>query len=99
MEIVSAETLFNYLGKRYEDAYANSPNLESVIQNDLDGLKPGSLVLDVGCGTGKPVAAMVASAGHVVYGIDVAEEMVKIARSQVQGTFEKADLRKYNPPH
>lgn len=97
MEVVNAEVLFNYLGKRYEDAYANSPNLKSVIQDVLANLKPGSSVLDVGCGTGKPVAAMIASAGHSVYGIDVADEMVRISRSQVQGRFEKADLRSFNP--
>lgn len=99
-----AATLFNYLGKRYEDAYLDSPNLHDVVRNALSTLPPRSCVLDVGCGTGKPVADMVARAGHSVHGIDIAEEMVGIARKQVPGTegcpttFEKADMRTYTPP-
>lgn len=99
-----AATLFNYLGKRYEDAYLDSPNLHDVVRNALSTLPPRSRVLDVGCGTGKPVADMVARAGHSVHGIDIAEEMVGIAREQVHGTegcpatFEKADMRTYTPP-
>jgi SAM-dependent methyltransferase len=95
---VDAETLFNALGKRYEDAYADSPELIQVTDYVVSRLPPSSRVLDVGCGTGKPVAAALASAGHAVYGIDVAENMVKIAASQVPGTFLKADMRTYTPP-
>ncbi|RHZ66731.1 uncharacterized protein CDV56_106315 [Aspergillus thermomutatus] len=95
---VDAETLFNALGKRHEDAYADSPGLVQVTEYVLSKLSRGSHVLDVGCGTGKPVAAALASAGHAVYGIDVAENMVKIAGSQVPGTFSKADMRTYTPP-
>ncbi|EEP78328.1 predicted protein [Uncinocarpus reesii 1704] len=96
---VDAETLFDYLGKRYEDAYVNSPQLEAVVQDVLKQLKPGSRILDIGCGTGKPVAAMLAAAGHSVHGIDVSEEMLKIARAQVPGTFEKMDMRKFVPSY
>ncbi|OJJ05615.1 hypothetical protein ASPVEDRAFT_45116 [Aspergillus versicolor CBS 583.65] len=97
------EILFNYLGKRYEDAYLDSPNLQDFVRNAISTLAPHSQVLDVGCGTGKPVADMVARAGHSVHGIDIAEEMVGIARGQVHGseacpaTFEKADMRTYMP--
>lgn len=96
---VDAVKLFNYLGKRYEDAYADNPYLHGIVNRAMKMLKPGSRILDVGCGTGKPVAETLANNGHEVHGIDVAEEMVKIARSQVRGTFEKADMRTYTPPH
>ncbi|GIK05445.1 hypothetical protein Aspvir_009555 [Aspergillus viridinutans] len=95
---VDAETLFNALGERYEDAYADSPGLLEVTEYVVSKLPRSSHVLDVGCGTGKPVAAAIASAGHTVYGIDVAENMVRIAASQVPGTFLKADMRTYTPP-
>lgn len=94
-----AETLFNYLGKRYEDAYADSPILKGVVEDILTKVAPHSRILDVGCGTGRPVAERLAIAGHDVYGIDVAENMVNIAQSQVRGTFQKADMRTYNPLH
>ncbi|PLB52304.1 S-adenosyl-L-methionine-dependent methyltransferase [Aspergillus steynii IBT 23096] len=93
-----AETVFNYLGKRYEDAFLDSPKLCQVVRRTISALEPHSRVLDVGCGTGKPVADIVASAGHEVYGIDISETMVNIAHSQVRGTFQKADMRQYTPP-
>ncbi|KAH2111369.1 hypothetical protein KXW75_006782 [Aspergillus fumigatus] len=95
---VDAAVLFNELGTRYEDAYADSPGLLEVTEYVVGKLPRSSHVLDVGCGTGKPVAAALASAGHTVYGIDVAENMVSIAASQVKGTFSRADMRTYTPP-
>lgn len=92
-----AETLFDYLGKRYEDAYADSPNLVEFLESAIKKLPSQARVLDVGCGTGKPVADMLASAGHEVQGIDVSQEMVKIASSQVSGNFQKADMRTFTP--
>jgi SAM-dependent methyltransferase len=97
---INAETLFNHLGERYEAAYGNSPNLDATIEAVLELLPAQSTVLNVGCGTGKPVSHMVAEAGHRVHGIDISERMVKIASRQVpSGIFEHADMRMYNPPH
>ncbi|BCR91342.1 uncharacterized protein ACHE_70185A [Aspergillus chevalieri] len=93
----NAETLFDYLGKRYEDAYADSPNLVAFLESAIKELPAQSRVLDVGCGTGKPAADMLASAGHQVQGIDVSQEMVRIASSQVSGKFQKADMRTFTP--
>lgn len=94
---VSAEDLFNGIGQKYEDAYVKNPGLEEVIQLVLADLKPRSQVLDVGCGTGKPVASHVARDGHDVYGIDVSQQMVDIARKQVSGRFEKEDMLTFEP--
>ncbi|KAL2828304.1 S-adenosyl-L-methionine-dependent methyltransferase [Aspergillus pseudoustus] len=96
---ISAEALFNYLGQRYEDAFAASPNLVTTVKSVLPLLPPQSTVFDVGCGTGKPVSHMLAAAGHTVHGIDIAQKMVDIALRQVPGgRFERADMRTYNPP-
>jgi cyclopropane fatty-acyl-phospholipid synthase-like methyltransferase len=95
--VISAEALFNYLGRHYEDAYANSPHLCSTVKLVMEKLKPNSGILDMGCGTGKPVSYMLAAAGHKVYGIDVAQKMVDIAQQQVSGEFKKADMRTFKP--
>lgn len=51
----------------------------------LDGLKPGSRVLDLGCGTGDPIAKHVAQKGFRVVGVDESENMLEIARKEVPG--------------
>lgn len=45
----------------------------------LGELPENSLVIDVGCGTGRPMAEYVIAKGHRVVGIDQSEELIKIA--------------------
>ncbi|PKY06115.1 S-adenosyl-L-methionine-dependent methyltransferase [Aspergillus campestris IBT 28561] len=95
----TAEELFNALGQQYEDAFADDVELRTLIHSVVAQLPPASPVLDVGCGTGRPVSDILARHGHSVHGIDVAEEMVRLARAQVPGSFHKVDMRRYRPPH
>jgi SAM-dependent methyltransferase len=46
----------------------------------LEGVPTGSRVLDLGCGTGEPVAAHLVRRGFGVVGIDQSEKMLEIAR-------------------
>ena len=46
----------------------------------LEPLQAPSTVLDLGCGTGQPIAAHVASRGHRVVGVDGSAAMLAIAR-------------------
>jgi 2-polyprenyl-3-methyl-5-hydroxy-6-metoxy-1,4-benzoquinol methylase len=94
---ISAERLFDELGPQYEDTYLHNPGLEEIISYTIKELSPKSPVLDVGCGTGKPVANHVARAGHKIHGIDISQEMVNIISSQVIGRFEKADMTTFQP--
>ncbi|PLB36058.1 uncharacterized protein BDW47DRAFT_133004 [Aspergillus candidus] len=95
----TAEELFNALGQQYEDAFADDVEFRTLIHSVVAQLPSASPVLDVGCGTGRPVSDILARHGHSVHGIDVAEEMVRLARSQVPGSFHKVDMRQYRPPH
>lgn len=49
----------------------------------LDPLEKAGKVLDLGCGTGQPIASYVASHGHHVTGVDGSEAMLAIARKQL----------------
>jgi ubiquinone/menaquinone biosynthesis C-methylase UbiE len=46
---------------------------------------PGSRVLDVGCGTGE-IAAQVTALGYEVWGLDIAEPMIREARERFKST-------------
>lgn len=64
---------------------------------------PGKRVLDLGCGTGKH-ARLLAHKGFTVHGIDLSEDMLKIARSSpaeagaADITFSQGDLRSFEAP-
>ncbi|MFE1803544.1 methyltransferase domain-containing protein [Streptomyces sp. NPDC059533] len=93
-----AAEVFDELGGEYERAFAGLPGQEAALRWLSARLPAGARVLDVGSGTGRPVAASLADAGFRVTGIDVSATMVELARSQVPGAvFHLADVRTYEP--
>lgn len=102
-KVLSAEELFDDVGPAYEVAFAGIPEQEASLQwlltrLESDGLKSAKVV-DIGCGTGKPICSTLAAAGHDVLGIDIAATMVRVAREGVPAaTFEQSDIRDFNPP-
>jgi len=97
MESISAEKLFDTLNIKYEEKYADNQALVEAVRQAIGMLEPGSQVLDVGCGIGKPVASMLAAAGMHVTGIDISQKMIDIVQKQVVGSFSKADMVQYEP--
>ena len=96
---VTAAELFDAIGSGYEDAFGRPPVVDRAVRELLQRLPPGSRVLDVGSGTGRPVAADLTAAGHAVTGLDVSSTMVEIARRQVPGaTFVHVDVRRWASP-
>ncbi|NBM15864.1 class I SAM-dependent methyltransferase [Streptomyces sp. GC420] len=89
-----AATVFDALGAEYEKAFAGSAAHRSSLDWLLGRLGPGSRVLDVGSGTGRPTADTLTGAGHEVLGIDVSPVMVELAARQVpDAAFRCADVR------
>ncbi|WP_055585553.1 class I SAM-dependent methyltransferase [Peterkaempfera griseoplana] len=89
-----AAAVFDALGADYEKAFAGSAAHRSSIEWLLGRLTPGSRVLDVGSGTGRPTAETLAGAGHQVLGVDVSPVMVELATRQVPtASFRCADIR------
>lgn len=43
----------------------------------------GSTILDLGCGTGRPMAEYIVSRGRCVLGVDQSEEMLRLARQKL----------------
>ncbi|MFD4260136.1 class I SAM-dependent methyltransferase [Streptomyces sp. NPDC058534] len=84
---------FDALGAEYEKAFAGSRTHRRSLEWLLGRLAPGSRVLDVGSGTGRPTAETLATAGHDVLGVDISPVMVELAARQVPAaTFRCADI-------
>jgi len=89
-----AAAVFDALGLAYEKAFARSEAHLASLEWLLGRLHPGSRVLDVGSGTGRPTASTLVAAGHEVLGVDVSPVMVDLAARQVpQAAFRRADIR------
>ncbi|MEV7797014.1 class I SAM-dependent methyltransferase [Streptomyces sp. NPDC087512] len=89
-----AAAVFDALGADYEKAFAGSAAHRRSLERLLGRLAPGSRVLDVGSGTGRPTAETLAAAGHRVTGVDVSPVMVDLAARQVPAaSFRCADIR------
>src|SRR5262245_2127105 len=71
-----------------------------LLREFADLLTPGARVLDVGCGSGLPVARYLSSVrGLAVTGVDFAAAQVELARQNVPGaTFVRADMAHLTGP-
>jgi SAM-dependent methyltransferase len=90
---------YDVLSARYDEATGAESKYESWIGDLLADLTPESRVLDLGCGSGVPVARALAEAGHQVVGVDISEVQVQRARELVpRGEFLQADATKLDLP-
>ena len=89
---------YDSVAGEYESAYGHSAGLLTFIQKSLSMFKPTSKILDIGCGTGAPVATTMAREGHKITGIDITPSMIELSRAAVpDGDFEIADMLEYEP--
>jgi len=51
----------------------------------LEGLAGPSTILDLGCGTGRPIATSLAGKGHCIVGVDASEAMLALFRQRLPG--------------
>lgn len=90
---------FDAIGERYEAAFGNNEVQIAVVERFVAHLPPGARVLDLGCGTGRPTAAQLVRAGCAVTGVDISEEMLRLARENVPGaTFLHSDILSVDLP-
>jgi trans-aconitate methyltransferase len=61
-------------------------------------LRPNARVIDLGCGTGRPVAERLVELGHRVVGVDQSEGMLALARARMPSqTWVCASLETFVP--
>ena len=64
----------------------------------LDGLAVPSHILDLGCGTGRPIAEYVLARGHRLTGVDQAEKLLDLARARLpHGRWIAAPIENFEP--
>ena len=91
-----AEALFDSVGPAYEDAFKTCTPQQTSVNWLVTQLPANASVLDIGCGTGRPVCSSLADAGHSVLGIDVSGAMIDAAKQNVPNAkFEKADVKTF----
>lgn len=62
----------------------------------LDGAAAPAGVLDLGCGTGRPIAEYILGKGHRVTGVDQAEELLDLARARYpQATWVHSTIESF----
>ncbi|KAL9080408.1 MAG: hypothetical protein Q9157_000793 [Trypethelium eluteriae] len=95
--VINAD-FFDSMGADYEKAFGHDVGLHNFIKRAVTFFPPAATVLDIGCGTGTPVASTVAAHGHRIIGIDSSQSMVDLSRKAVpSGTFEVVDMKEYSP--
>jgi ubiquinone/menaquinone biosynthesis C-methylase UbiE len=92
-------TAYDSIAGQYDSARVRlQPKELQYLHVILDGLAPLSTILDLGCGTGRPIATTLAGEGHRIVGVDSSESMLDLCRerlpdhSWIHGRIEQIEL-------
>jgi SAM-dependent methyltransferase len=75
---------------RYYDLYAGNYSADLPLYRSL--CAPGSRMLEIGCGTGRVLKALL-EAGAQVAGVDISDDMLDLARTKLAGSLDSGQLR------
>jgi 2-polyprenyl-3-methyl-5-hydroxy-6-metoxy-1,4-benzoquinol methylase len=90
-----SEALYNKIAKYYDDVLGNADSSVKFIKDHIKKFNPGAVdILELGCGTGIYLNSL--SADYNVTGIDISNEMLKIARGKIpDGEFLKMKIEDF----
>lgn len=77
---------YDYIAEQWHSNFRGHTYVERIlgyVDRILEGLPSGAKVLDLGCGTGNPIAKHIVQQGYRVVGVDESKEMLKIAKKVV----------------
>ena len=82
------------------NAFRSKTVINRCVEEFTKYLKPNSNILDIGCGTGYPIAAYLSGRGFRVTGIDVSEKMLEKAKELklVNAEFFIKDIMEFETP-
>ncbi len=83
---IKMQNSYDYIAEQWHSNRRAQAYLERAlgyVDRTLEGLPAGSKVLDLGCGTGEPIARHLLQKGFRVIGLDQSKPMLEIAKSVV----------------
>jgi len=86
--------LYRRHARAWDQARGNRLREGTWLQRFLALLPPGGEVLDLGCGSGRPIARHCLDQGRRVFGVDASPELIALCRERFPDqTWEVADMR------
>jgi ubiquinone/menaquinone biosynthesis C-methylase UbiE len=84
---------YDTVSLRYDDEYGGQTKYRAWLDELREHIVPGGVVLDLGCGSGLPVARDLTAAGYRITGVDFSEVQIHRARELVpEAEFMQADI-------
>jgi cyclopropane fatty-acyl-phospholipid synthase-like methyltransferase len=81
------KTGYNVAAKSYSFEFRDQFKNDKYLEKLTNILSPNSLVLDIGCGAGRPIDSFLVSKGMKVIGIDISEAQIELAKKYVPGAI------------
>lgn len=90
---------YNAIAKNWDAARSSLfPYEDPFLERLTKGLLRPARILDLGCGTGRPVAELLMQQGFAVTGVDQAEELLALARKRLpDGRWLQAQMETFEP--
>lgn len=89
---------YNQIANAWDEARSTFGRERKYFDAFLEGLPVPSSFLDLGCGTGRPIAEHLLALGNRVTGVDQAEQLLALARERSpDGRWIEARLEDYEP--
>ena len=90
---------YNAIAKDWDAARSTLfPYEPPFLERLTNSLPRGARLLDLGCGTGRPVAEFLIRQGYAVTGVDQAEDLLALARERLpEGRWLQAEMEKFEP--
>ena len=87
---------YDYIAEQWHSNFRGQTYVDKVlgyVDKILEDLPPRAKILDLGCGTGNPIARYIVQRGYCVTGVDQSEKMLEIAKKVVpEAKFIHGDM-------
>jgi SAM-dependent methyltransferase len=85
-DLIMMQNSYDYIAEQWHSNFRGQIYVDRTlgyVDKILEGLPPQAKVLDLGCGTGNPIAKHIVERGFRVVGIDQSNKLLKIAKTVV----------------